>query len=67
MKFENVGNPQQYSQLKATTNVATITMEDEKAKLISQKTNSGIGIVEFFEGKNIFVTGATGFLGKGTF
>ncbi|MCD7467294.1 hypothetical protein HAX54_004634 [Datura stramonium] len=28
------------------------------------KANNGIGIVEFFEGKNILVTGATGFLAK---
>ncbi|KAI3459885.1 hypothetical protein Pfo_016548 [Paulownia fortunei] len=26
--------------------------------------NAGIGIVKFFEGKNIFITGATGLLGK---
>jgi fatty acyl-CoA reductase len=25
----------------------------------------GIGIVEFLQGKNYFITGATGFLGKG--
>ncbi|KAJ8537647.1 hypothetical protein K7X08_014187 [Anisodus acutangulus] len=40
-----------------------ITMEDEK-EIIAQKANNGIGIVEFFEGKNILVTGATGFLAK---
>lgn len=28
---------------------------------------SGIGIDNFFEGKNIFITGATGLLGKGTY
>lgn len=27
----------------------------------------GIGIDKFFEGKNIFITGATGLLGKGTY
>lgn len=27
--------------------------------------SNGIGIVEFFEGKNVLVTGATGFLAKG--
>ncbi|CAN4117272.1 unnamed protein product [Withania somnifera] len=39
-------------------------MEDEKEIIIAQKANNGIGIVEFFEGKNILVTGATGFLAK---
>ncbi|MCD7467288.1 hypothetical protein HAX54_004628 [Datura stramonium] len=41
-------------------------MEDEKEIIIThQKPNiNGIGIVEFFEGKNILVTGATGFLAK---
>ncbi|XP_015161535.1 fatty acyl-CoA reductase 2-like [Solanum tuberosum] len=38
-------------------------LEDEK-EIISQKTNNGIGIFEFFEGKNILVTGGTGFLAK---
>ncbi|KAL3327568.1 hypothetical protein AABB24_035310 [Solanum stoloniferum] len=38
-------------------------MDDEK-EIISQKANNGIGIVEFFEGKNILVTGGTGFLAK---
>ncbi|PHT71588.1 hypothetical protein T459_22373 [Capsicum annuum] len=38
-------------------------MENEK-EIISQKSNNGIGIVNFFEGKNILVTGATGFLAK---
>lgn len=29
--------------------------------------HAGIGILEFFAGKNIFITGATGFLGKGMY
>ncbi|CAN4117270.1 unnamed protein product [Withania somnifera] len=53
------------SQLKVVTNIVeAITMEDEKEIIIAQKANNGIGIVEFFEGKNILVTGATGFLAK---
>ncbi|KAK4385235.1 Fatty acyl-CoA reductase 6, chloroplastic [Sesamum angolense] len=27
-------------------------------------STAGIGILDFFQGKNIFITGATGFLGK---
>ncbi|KAF3647991.1 putative fatty acyl-CoA reductase 2-like [Capsicum annuum] len=49
MKSEHGALHQQYSQLK--------TMEFQHG--------NGIGIVEFFEGKNILVTGATGFLAKG--
>ena len=30
-----------------------------------EEVDAGIGILEFFAGKNIFVTGATGLLGKG--
>ncbi|XP_075480232.1 fatty acyl-CoA reductase 2, chloroplastic-like [Primulina tabacum] len=30
----------------------------------SRDSYGGIGIIEFFKGKNIFITGATGFLGK---
>lgn len=55
----------QYLSLKAVTNAPSITMDDEK-EIISQKSNNGIGIVEFFEGKSILVTGGTGFLAKGT-
>ncbi|KAH0634706.1 hypothetical protein KY284_037492 [Solanum tuberosum] len=39
-------------------------MEDEKEIIIAQKGSNGIGIVDFFEGKNILVTGGTGFLAK---
>ncbi|KAL0392412.1 UNVERIFIED_CONTAM: hypothetical protein Sradi_2464000 [Sesamum radiatum] len=31
------------------------------------RDGSGIGIVNFFEGKNIFITGGTGLVGKGTY
>ncbi|KAM3233310.1 hypothetical protein P3L10_018669 [Capsicum annuum] len=48
MKSEHGALHQQYSQLK--------TMQFQHG--------NGIGIVEFFEGKNILVTGATGFLAK---
>ncbi|KAG5601378.1 hypothetical protein H5410_032748 [Solanum commersonii] len=48
MKSENIGHVKQYSQLKAT----------------QFQHGNGIGIVEFFEGKNILVTGATRFLAK---
>ncbi|XP_057777197.1 fatty acyl-CoA reductase 2, chloroplastic-like [Salvia miltiorrhiza] len=34
------------------------------AAVDSQDGHTGIGILEFFQGKNIFVTGATGLLGK---
>ncbi|XP_060206142.1 fatty acyl-CoA reductase 2, chloroplastic-like [Lycium barbarum] len=54
---------EQHVSIKAVTNVATITMEDKK-EIIAQKANNGIGILEFYEGKNILVTGATGFLAK---
>ncbi|XP_049408545.1 fatty acyl-CoA reductase 2, chloroplastic-like [Solanum stenotomum] len=64
MKSEKIGHHQQYCQLKAITNVAATTMEDEKEIIIAQKGNNGIGIVDFFEGKNILVTGGTGFLAK---
>ncbi|KAM3324966.1 fatty acyl-CoA reductase 2, chloroplastic [Capsicum chacoense] len=61
MKYENF--EKKYYQPKVVTNVEAITMENEK-EIISQKSNNGIGIVNFFEGKNILVTGATGFLAK---
>ncbi|KAK4343159.1 hypothetical protein RND71_038975 [Anisodus tanguticus] len=38
-------------------------MENE-IEIIAQKANNGIGIIEFFDEKNILVTGATGFLAK---
>ncbi|KAM3341392.1 fatty acyl-CoA reductase 2, chloroplastic-like [Capsicum galapagoense] len=60
--FFSSPNDQHFS-LKAITNVEAIIMENEK-EIISQKSNNGIGIIEFFEGKNILVTGATGFLAK---
>ncbi|XP_060206141.1 fatty acyl-CoA reductase 2, chloroplastic-like [Lycium barbarum] len=53
----------QYFPLKAVTDAAAITMEDERV-IIAQKANNGVGIIAFFEGKNILVTGATGFLAK---
>ncbi|KAM3217763.1 fatty acyl-CoA reductase 2, chloroplastic [Capsicum annuum] len=61
MKYENF--EKKYYQPKVVTNVEAITMENER-EIISQKSNNGIGIVNFFEGKNILVTGATGFLAK---
>ncbi|XP_059306065.1 fatty acyl-CoA reductase 2, chloroplastic-like [Lycium ferocissimum] len=68
LKCENVVNSyssphDQHFSLKAVTDDAAITMEDER-EIIAQKANNGIGINEFFEGKNILVTGATGFLAK---
>ncbi|KAK4730759.1 hypothetical protein R3W88_023747 [Solanum pinnatisectum] len=60
--FLSSPNDQHFS-LKAFTNAPSIIMDDEK-EIISQKANNGIGIVEFFEGKNILVTGGTGFLAK---
>lgn len=65
MKFENLGNPQKCL-LKAVTDVAAISMEKNEV-LNTPKSSNGIGIVEFFEGKNVLVTGATGFLAKGNF
>ncbi|XP_010325917.1 fatty acyl-CoA reductase 2, chloroplastic-like isoform X2 [Solanum lycopersicum] len=53
----------QHFSLKVVTNAPSIIMDDEK-EIISQNANNGIGIVEFFEGKNILVTGGTGFLAK---
>lgn len=32
---------------------------------LHQHPKEGLGIVEFLKGKNLFITGATGFLGKG--
>lgn len=49
MKSENIGHHQQYSQLKA----------------MQFQHGNGIGIVKLLEGKNILITGATGFLAKG--
>lgn len=63
MKSQKIEHPRRYFQLKAITNDEA---EDEKQIIISQKGNNGIGIIDFFEGKNIFVTGGTGFLAKGT-
>ncbi|KAG5584068.1 hypothetical protein H5410_044502 [Solanum commersonii] len=60
--FFSSPNDQHFS-LKTFTNAPSIIMDDEK-EIISQKANNGIGIVEFFEGKNILVTGGTGFLAK---
>ena len=34
---------------------------------LSPKVREGLGIVEYFIGKKLLVTGATGFLAKGTF
>uniref|UniRef100_A0A3Q7HXG0 Fatty acyl-CoA reductase n=1 Tax=Solanum lycopersicum TaxID=4081 RepID=A0A3Q7HXG0_SOLLC len=61
MKSQKIEHPRRYFQLKAITNDEA---EDEKQIIISQKGNNGIGIIDFFEGKNIFVTGGTGFLAK---
>lgn len=33
---------------------------------VDNNGHGGIGILDFYKGKNIFVTGATGLLGKGT-
>ncbi|XP_015086761.1 fatty acyl-CoA reductase 2-like [Solanum pennellii] len=60
--FFSSPNNQHFS-LKVVTNAPSIIMDDEK-EIISQNANDGIGIVEFFEGKNILVTGGTGFLAK---
>lgn len=36
------------------------------AAAVDNKGHGGIGILDFYKGKNIFVIGATGLLGKGT-
>nr|XP_016440026.1 PREDICTED: fatty acyl-CoA reductase 2-like [Nicotiana tabacum] len=63
MKSENLGNPQKCL-LKAVTDVEAITMEENIEVLNTPKSSDGIGIVDFFGGKNVLVTGATGFLAK---
>lgn len=40
------------------------TINQELDRLLRVDTGMGIGITKFFEGKNIFLTGATGLLGK---
>ncbi|XP_055811608.1 fatty acyl-CoA reductase 2, chloroplastic-like [Solanum dulcamara] len=61
--FFSSPNDQDFSLKALTSAPSTITMDDEK-EILSQKSSNGIGIVEFFEGKNIIVTGGTGFLAK---
>ena len=34
---------------------------------LSPKVHEGLGIIEYFSGKKLLITGATGFLAKGTF
>ncbi|KAL3828425.1 hypothetical protein ACJIZ3_017227 [Penstemon smallii] len=41
-----------------------LTTSALQTELYDKDENDGIGIVEFFEGKNIFITGGTGLLGK---
>lgn len=44
------------------------TAEPTAATVVdSRDGNAGIGILDFYRGKNIFVTGATGLLGKGIY
>lgn len=45
----------------------TIHKELEMPSMVDSGKGKGIGIINFFEGKNIFLTGATGLLGKGLF
>lgn len=58
--------------LNAHSNPTTETLSDCQPKSINGTIcehlvngNEGIGILSFFKGKNILITGATGFLGKG--
>ncbi|GER34196.1 fatty acyl-CoA reductase 2 [Striga asiatica] len=41
-----------------------LQLELPKDELVEEEESSGLGIVKFFQGKNIFLTGATGLLGK---
>ena len=45
-----------------------VVIEKDKAmEAPGRATPAGIGIVKFLQGKNLFVTGATGFLAKGMY
>ncbi|XP_012832964.1 PREDICTED: fatty acyl-CoA reductase 2-like [Erythranthe guttata] len=48
-------------------NVSAKANDDLKVPLEGESSwGKGVGIVNFFQGKNIFITGGTGLLGKGT-